>query len=126
MYPYENFLFSAVAAHASQVLKTADPQRAAASLKAAKEDYAATLRQHPGWTNATVDEAAFGALASVELYRATGKRIYAEQAAHFGQLLMQCQEQSFLNGLPLTGYFYTSTKRDKPVHDHHSSFAKRR
>jgi hypothetical protein len=119
---YENFLFSAVAAYASQMLKTADPQRAAASLKAAQEDYAATLRQHPGWTNATVDEAAFGALASVELYRATGKRIYAGQAAHFGRLLMRCQEQSFVDGLPLTGYFYTSTKRDQPVHDRHSSF----
>jgi hypothetical protein len=28
-----------------------------------------------------------------------------------------------VDGLPLTGYFYTSTKRDQPVHDRHSSFA---
>ncbi len=119
---YENFLFSAVGAYASRVLKTADPQRAAASLKAAEEDYAATLQQNVGWPEATRDEAAFGALASVELHRATGKRIYAEQSAHFGRLLMECQEQRFVDGIPITGYFYSSTKRDRVVHERHSSF----
>jgi hypothetical protein len=120
--PFENFLFSAVGAKASNILKTSDPRRAAASLKAAEEDYAITLQQRPAWTEATRDEAAFGSLASVDLYRATGKEIYAEQAAHFGRLLIQCQEQRFLDGIPITGYFYTSTKRDRLVHEHHASF----
>ncbi len=119
---FENFLFCTTAADAARLLKTADPRRAAASMKAAEEDYAATLQQRTNWSNTTVDEAAYGTLASVELYRATGKHIYAEQAAHFGQLLTQCQEQSFVNGLSFTGYFYTSTKRERPVHERHSSF----
>jgi hypothetical protein len=80
---YENFLFSAVAAYAGRVLKKADPRRAAASLQAAEEDYAVTLGRPAAWPEATRDEAAFGTLAAVELYRATGKAIYAEQAAHF-------------------------------------------
>jgi hypothetical protein len=119
---YENFLFSSVGAYASRILKTTDPLRAAASLKASEEDYEATLQQHPDRSEATRDEAAFGALASVDLYRATGKQIYSEQAARFGSLLIQCQEQRFVDGIPITGYFYTSTKRDRLVHERHSSF----
>ncbi len=119
---YESLLFSAVAACACRVLKTADPQRSAASLKAAEEDYAATLRQRPDWSEATRDEAAFGALASAELHRATGEPIYAERAARFASLLVQCQEQRFVDGLPITGYFYTNAKRERLVHERHSSF----
>lgn len=120
--PYENLLFCAVAACASRILKTRDPRRAVASLKAAEEDYAATISQNPGWAHATRDEAAFGTLAATELYRATEKHVYAEQAAHFGRQLLQCQEQGFVDGLPVTGYFYTSTRRDRLVHERHSSF----
>ncbi len=119
---YENFLFSAVAAYAGRVLKTADPRRAAVSLHAAEEDYAATLGTLAAWPEATRDEAAFGTLAAVELYRATSKATYADSAAHFGSLLMRCQEQTFVNGISITGYFYTSTKRDRVVHERHSSF----
>jgi len=119
---FENFVFCTTAADAARLLKTVDLKRAAASLKAAEEDYAITLKQRTNWLNATVDEAAYGTLASVELYRATGKQTYAGQATRFGKLLIQCQEQSFVDGLPLTGYFYTSTKRNHPVHERHSSF----
>ncbi len=119
---YENFLFSAVAAHAAGTLKTVDAVRAAQSLQAAEEDFHATLRKRGDWKDATRDEAAFGALAAAELYRATGKAEYATEAAHFARLLLQCQEQRFLNGLPLTGFFYTSTARTHIVHDQHLSF----
>ncbi len=119
---YENLLFAAAAACAARLLATVDPRRSASSLTAAEEDYAATLGQRPDWSEATRDEAAFGALASTELHRATGKQGYADQAAHFGGLLVQCQEQRFVDGIPITGYFYTNTKRDRLVHDRHSSF----
>ena len=104
------------------MLKTADPRRATSSLQAAEEDYTATLGTPAAWPEATRDEAAFGSLAAVELFRATGNAIYANHAAHFGRLLMQCQEQTFVGGIPITGYFYTSTKRDRVVHERHSSF----
>lgn len=119
---YENFLFAAVAAHASRVLKDADPRRADLSLKAAREDYRATLAKRSDWSVTTRDEAAFGALASVELYRATGDLSYEEQAARFGRLLIQCQEQRLVDGIPLAGYFYTDTTRQRILHDHHMSF----
>ena len=119
---FESLLFAAAAACAARLLGTADPRRSASSLAAAEEDYAATLRQRPDWSEATRDEAAFGTLASTELYRATGKPTYAERAAQFGRLLIQCQEQRFLDGIPIAGHFYTSTKRERLVHDRHSSF----
>ncbi|MCE5306150.1 MAG: glycoside hydrolase family 9 protein [Acidobacteriales bacterium] len=119
---FENYLFAAVAAHASRVLKDTDPRRAASSLQAAREDYRATLARRSGWLAAARDEAAFGALASVELFRATGDRTYAADAERFGKLLVQCQEQRFVDGIPMTGYFYTGTGRERIQHDHHMSF----
>jgi hypothetical protein len=119
---FENFLFSAVAAHAAQTLKEVDPDRAARSLAAAEEDYRATLERRASWTPATREEAAFGALASAELFRATGRQTYAEQAARFGRLLLECQEQRFVDGIPVAGWFYTDTSRQRVVHDFHLSF----
>lgn len=120
--PFESFLFSAVGGYAARILKTVDPQRAAESLKAAEEDYRATLERPAGWSTATREEAAFGALSSVELYRATGNLAYAAQAERFARLLIQCQEQRFVDGIPLTGYFYADTARRHAVHDNHTSF----
>jgi hypothetical protein len=61
-------------------------------------------------------------LAAVELYRATRNQQYAAEAARFAGLLRQCQEQRFLEGLPLTGFYYTDTSRRKVLHDQHMSF----
>jgi len=119
---FENFLFAAVAAHAGRVLADADPDRAAQSLAAAAEDYQATLKARSDWLQATRDEAAYAALAAVELYRATGEARYSEEAAQFGRLLLQCQEQHFVDGIPIAGYFYRDTSRQQVVHDHHMSF----
>jgi hypothetical protein len=104
------------------VLSDVDADRASDGLSAAQEDYAATLEARTDWSDATRDEAAFGALASVELYRTTGDERYAEEAARFGRLLVQCQEQSFVDGIPITGYFYRDVHREQVVHDHHLSF----
>ena len=119
---YENFLFSAVASYAARILKDVDPQRATQSLLAAEEDYRTTLQGRSDWTAARRDEVALGTLAAVELYRTTGKQSYAEEAARFGRLLLQCQEQRFVDGIPLTGYFYESAKRQRIAHDNHESF----
>jgi hypothetical protein len=119
---FENFLFAAVAAYAARVLADSDADRAAECLSAAQEDHAATLDARDDWSDATRDEAAFGALASVELYRATGREQYADEAARFGRLLVQCQEQTFVDGIPIAGYFYRDVRREQVVHDHHLSF----
>ncbi len=118
----ENFLFCAVAAHAARVLAEVEPERAGAALDAAAGDYRATLKRREDWSDATRDEAAFGALAAVQLYRTTGLASYAADAAVFGRLLIECQEQGFVEGIPVAGYYYTDTSRGRIVHDHHLSF----
>jgi hypothetical protein len=120
--PFENFLFAGVAACASRVLAEADPDRAARSLQAAVEDYGATMDGRDDWSDATRDEAAYGALAAVQLHRATGEEAYADDAVEFGRLLLRCQEQSFVDGIPIAGYFYRDTSRTRVIHDHHMSF----
>jgi hypothetical protein len=35
------------------------------------------------------------------------------------------QEQRFVDGIPVTGYFYTGTGRERIQHDHHMSSRKR-
>jgi hypothetical protein len=120
--PFENFLFAGVAAYAAQVLGEADPERAEQALEAAAEDYRATMDGREDWSDATRDEAAYGALAAVQLYRATGDEAYADDAVEFGRLLLGCQEQTFVDGIPIAGYFYRDTSRTRVVHDHHMSF----
>ncbi len=119
---YENFLFAMAGAYAGRVLEEADPLRAAASLAAAVEDFQATLDQRRDWSRATRIEAAFGALAAVELFRVTGEPRYADEAARFGKILLDCQERRFAGGIPITGYFYEDTARERIVHDFHGSF----
>jgi hypothetical protein len=120
--PFENFLFCAVASLCNCALAQSEPARARAALQAAEEDYRATMDRRGDWSDADRDEAAFGALAAAQLYRATGKESYAIDAATFGRLLIQCQEQRFVDGLPVAGYYYTDTSRTRRVHDNHLSF----
>ncbi len=119
---FENFLFCAVAAHAARLLAEVEPERASAALDAAAEDYRATLKRCEDWSDASRDEAAFGAMAAVQLYRTTGLASYAADAAAFGRHLIECQEQSFVDGIPVVGYYYTDTSRGGIVHDLHLSF----
>jgi len=51
----------------------------------------------------------------------TGDEKYKKQAVLFGNLLLQCKEHSFVNGIPITGYFYTSTNRQKVIHKKHTA-----
>ncbi|MFW6189614.1 MAG: glycoside hydrolase family 9 protein [Planctomycetota bacterium] len=119
---HENFLFAAVGAYAHETLAEVRPDRARRALEAAETDYAATMERRSDWSEVTRTEAALGALAAAHLFRATGGGGYAEDAAAFGRRLTACQEQRFVDGIPITGYFYTDTSRERVVHDHHMSF----
>ena len=39
-----------------------------------------------------------------------------------GRLLIKCQEQTFLEGIPITGFFYTDTERKQIIQNNHSAF----
>ena len=120
--PWENFLAASVESLAGEVLRGSRPELAARCLAAAQEDFDAALRSRVEWSQATYLEASWGALSAIQMLRATGQRDYADHAARFGRLLLECQEQSFRDGIPLTGFFYADSSRTAVIHNHHTAF----
>lgn len=67
-------------------------------------------------------ELAWGATSSAMLYKRFGDEKYKEAALLFGRRLLECQERTFVEGIPVTGYFYTGINRRSLIHDCHVSF----
>ncbi len=74
------------------------------------------------WDQADYREASWGATSSILLGRMTGDEKYKEYAVRFGDLLIRCQEQTFADSIPITGYFYENTDRKKVIHNFHAAF----
>jgi len=126
--PEWNFRVSGVEALAARILKDSDPELANRSLVIAEEDWkyaveglktAPPLAEVYGAQD-ELERTSFGVVASVELYLATGDDRYAQEAIVLGDLVLSSQEQSQQPWtIPLTGYFYTSPKRDNLFHRFH-------
>ncbi len=120
--PWENFLASAVFARSAGILERSHPELARRAQDTAIEEWNAALASREQWDQAEILEAAWGATSSLLLAGMTGDKRYDEYAVRFGNLLVRCQEQSFLDGIPITGYFYTGTDRQNVIHNHHAAF----
>ena len=126
--PEWNFRVAGVEALAARVLKESDPELANRSLATAKDDWkhaveglktAAPLVEVYGAQD-ELERISFGAIASVELYQATGERVYADEAIYLGSLILQSQERQFQPWtISLTGYFYSSPRRTSLFHRFH-------
>jgi hypothetical protein len=126
--PEWNFRVAAVEALAAQVLKDSDPELASRSLATAKDDWKYAVE---GLKNTSprpdvygaqdeLERISFGTIASVELFRAAGDKQYADEAIALGDLILQSQERKLQSWtVPLTGYFYTSPRRDNLFHRFH-------
>ncbi len=66
--------------------------------------------------------ASWGIVSSINLYRITGETEYARQAVAYGALLLKCQERQFVDGIPITGYFYTGPEKRSILHHIHPAF----
>ena len=126
--PEWNFRVSAVEALAARVLKESNPDLAVRSLRTAEQDWnfavkgldAATPLPEVYGAKDELERISFGAIASVDLYRATGEQSYADEAFKLGDLILASQEQKIRTwSVPLTGYFYTSPKRENLFHRFH-------
>jgi len=122
--PYENFLAAAAEAIACRMLRQSDPVLAAYALRTAREDWryavegmGASERRR----GAVTELNSAGILASLELYRATGERQYADKALELAPPILDSQQRSFLPGwkVPITGFFYTSPAKDRMLHYFH-------
>ena len=126
--PEWNFRVAAVEALASHVLKESDPQLANRSLATARDDWKYAVEglktaPPPAEVYGAQDELeriSFGAIASVELFEATGDRVYADKAMSLGGLILRSQERKVQPWtIPLTGYFYSGPKRTSLFHRFH-------
>jgi len=126
--PEWNFRVAAVEALAARVLKESSPDLAIRSLRTAQEDwnYAVEgLKTAPPLSEVygaqdELERISFGAIASVDLYRATGEQRYADEAFQLGDLIVASQEQTMQPwSIRMTGYFYTGPKRENLFHRFH-------
>lgn len=120
--PWENFLAAAVQCKAAGMLEKSHPELAMKSRVAALEDWQAAVDSQEKWDHADYREASWGVTSSLLLAKMTGEDKYREHAVNFGKLLVTCQEQKFLDGIPITGYFYENTKRERVIHNLHAAF----
>ena len=126
--PEWNFRVTAVEALAARVLKDSDPELATRSLITAEEDWKFALeglktaapRPEIYGASDELERTSFGVVASVELYQATGEQRYADEAVVLGDQVLASQERRLQPwSIPLTGYFYTSPKRENLFHRFH-------
>jgi len=131
--PWQNFLGAGIEALVYNVLKDRKPELARKCLQFAEEDWEAATRlqekwlvsdsKEMGWSSGgTYLTASWGVISSLNLYRATRKKVYADHAIEYGRLLMRCQEWEFLDGIPITGFFYTSPEKVSILHHLHNAF----
>jgi len=130
--PLDNFMASAAEAIAARVLKESDPRLAALSLKMAAADWnfglegmANANNKSPKeiWTgtfdsdNIEFEVAAEAILAAVDLWKATGNKMYEEKAAALSQVILNSQQRKKTDwDIPLSGFFYATTAKDRMLH----------
>jgi hypothetical protein len=128
--PSQNIVPTLVAVYAARLLKPTDPEYSARLLGVAEEDYEILIEAYPeppadssvNYRSSWREQIGYLTHTAVELYRATGRKRYADDAARLGRWLMQVQEQRFVDGIPITGYFYEDVKRTRIIHELYSGF----
>ena len=126
--PNVNYIAAAAGAIAARVLKGIDPELAARSLRIAEDDWSHAIIgvegpdtwHTPAFAATRMELAAIGATASMELYRATGKQMYATKAVELAQTIVASQQKTPVGSeFPLSGFFYTGPDRDTIFHQFH-------
>ncbi len=120
--PWENFLGAAVLTMANEIYSNLDAETLQEIQAAALDNWEQAYKSGGKWKHASYQEAAWGAIASTLFYKETQNEKYKKAAIRFGQLLVSCQEQFFQEGIPITGYFFTSSERSRPIYNNHGAF----
>lgn len=145
--PWENFISSGVESLARLELNKIKPDLSMQCLEAAREDWEAAVNMQPQWldkgevvltgdgiidnkipfshrwfSGGTYLTLSWGIISSIHLYEATEQSRYADKAIEYGRLLINCQQQEFIDHVPLTGFFYTSPGKLAIVNHRHAGF----
>lgn len=118
---WENFQGTAVFLMAADRLPTL-ADRKEELLAAAIDNWEQACLTNEAHTVVPLIDAAWGAIASSLLYERFGETRYEAAAKKFGRLVIACQEQTFCEGIPYAGYFYSDTSRQQLQHFSHASF----
>ncbi|HXG73158.1 MAG TPA: hypothetical protein VNJ04_21410, partial [Gemmatimonadaceae bacterium] len=74
----------------------------------------------PAFAATRMELSGIGVTASLELFRATGKKKYADKAVELARVIVESQQkQSVGDAFPLSGFFYTGPDRDTLFHQFH-------
>ncbi|MDB5138780.1 MAG: hypothetical protein JWR12_696 [Mucilaginibacter sp.] len=128
--PMANFEAATVEAIGYRVFKDLDPDYAANALKTAKTDWQFAVAGMPAvkpskdiWrgtfdSNNVEDELPSQAiLSSIAMWKATGDKKYAALATALAPVIINAQQRKRPDwDTPLTGFFYTSTARERILH----------
>jgi hypothetical protein len=128
--PMANFEAATVEAIGYRIFKDTDPVFAANALKIAEADWKFAVDGMPSvkpskdiWrgtfdSNNVEDELPSQAiLSSIAVWKATGDKKYAEMATKLAPAIMNAQQRKRPDwDTPLTGFFYTSTGRERILH----------
>jgi len=120
--PNANYISAAAEAIASRVLKESDPALARRALRIAEEDWGYAIAgvegpstwHTPAFAATRMELAGIGITASLELYRATGKKLYADKAVELARIVVASQQTRPVGStFPLSGFFYTGPPPDR-------------
>jgi hypothetical protein len=126
--PNANYVAAAVEAQAYRVLRKREPALAARALRTAELDWQqaivgvedSTTRHTPAFAATRMELASIGITASLELYRATGKQLYADKAVELGRVVLASQQVAPVgSSFPLSGFLYTGPDKDTLFHQFH-------
>jgi hypothetical protein len=126
--PNANYIAAAAEAIAARVLKNVDAKLAARALATAEDDWKYAVGgvegpstwSTPAFAATRVELAGIGATASIELYRATQKTVYADKATELAKIIVASQQKTPVGReLQLSGFFYTGPDRDTIFHEFH-------
>ena len=126
--PNVNYIAAAAEAIAYRLLKDRDPALAARALRIAEDDWKYAIDgvegpstwSTPAFAATRIELAGIGITASLELYRATRKQVYADRAAELAKIIVASQQKTPVGKeFPLAGFFYTGPDRDTLFHQFH-------
>jgi hypothetical protein len=114
---YHNFHAVTAQAIAGRLLEKTDHELATRALSGAREDWQFAIEKLP---SPNLDAYSIGAVASIELYRATGQPQYADKAVELADVIIACQQQVDPDwDIPLRGFFYRTPARRRIQHYSH-------
>ncbi|MEO6331177.1 MAG: glycoside hydrolase family 9 protein [Gemmatimonadaceae bacterium] len=126
--PNVNYIAAAAEAIAYRVLKNSEPALAARALALAEDDWNHAIvgvesretRDTPAFAATPIELAGIGITASLELYRATGNRKYADKAVELARVIVASQQKTPVgSAFPLAGFFWTGPDRNSLFHQFH-------